>query len=172
MRRQASFLPEQDLVLVGGGYAHLHVLRKWRTNPIPGIRLTVVSPDRELVYSGMLPGVLAGLYSLSEATLDLQELCAVAGARLIVAAAMGLDSAGRSIPLSDRPPIAFDVASFAVGSIPRTVGSESRPGVISLKPLRDFPQRWEEAVGRLRSKRGEDSSSSGATPLKIGRAHV
>lgn len=169
MRAPSNSLPEKDLVLVGGGYAHLHVLREWRVNRLPGVRLTVVSPDSELVYSGMLPGVLAGLYSLSEATLDLQQLCVAAGARLIAAAATGLDPAGRVIQLHDRPPIPFDVASIAVGSIPRAAPRESRslPGLISLKPLKDFPKRWEEAIRRLRPELGTGVAATGTAPLKV-----
>jgi selenide,water dikinase len=115
----------------------------------------------------MLPGVLAGLYSLSDATLDLEQLCAAAGARLIVAAAKGLDSAGRSIQLNDRPPIPFDVASFAVGSIPRAAQGESPPGLISLKPLKDFPQRWEAAVRRVCPESSDSIPHSQKRLLKL-----
>ena len=167
MRAPSNSLPEKELVLVGGGYPHLHILRKWRTNPLPRVRLTVISPDRELVYSGMLPGVLAGLYSLTEATIDLQQLCAACDARLIAAAAVGLDAARRIINLNDRPPIPFDVVSFAVGSISRTAGGESCPGMISLKPLKDFPKRWEEAVRRLRSKSTTNLPGTSMAPLKV-----
>jgi len=167
MRAPSNSLPEKELVLVGGGYPHLHILRKWRTNPLPRVRLTVISPDRELVYSGMLPGVLAGLYSLTEATIDLQQLCAACDARLIAAAAVGLDAARRIINLNDRPPIPFDVVSFAVGSISRTAGGESCPGMISLKPLKDFPKRWEEAVRRLRSKSTTNLPGMSMAPLKV-----
>lgn len=160
-------LPEKDIVLVGGGYAHLHVLREWRVNPLPGIRLTVISPDRELAYSGMLPGVMAGLYSQTDASLDLQQLCLASGARLIGAAAQGLNATGRVITLTDRPPIPFDVVSFAVGSIPRVASDDTRSGLISLKPLKDFPQRWEEAVRTLRPKSVEGVTALGSPPLKV-----
>ncbi|MFN6103114.1 MAG: selenide, water dikinase SelD [Planctomycetaceae bacterium] len=167
MHAPLNSLPEKDLVLIGGGYAHLHVLREWRTNPLPGVRLTVISPDRELVYSGMLPGVMAGLYSLFDATLDLQQLCTASGTRLIAAAANGLNPAGRVISLVDRPPIPFDLVSIAVGSIPQVADGETRSGLISLKPLRDFPQRWEQAVRRLRPKPLESIDVSGSAPLKV-----
>ena len=38
----------RDLVLVGGGYAHLLFLKRWYMQPIAGVRLTLVSPLSEL----------------------------------------------------------------------------------------------------------------------------
>jgi selenide,water dikinase len=110
---------------------------------------------------------MAGLYSLFDATLDLQQLCTASGTRLIAAAANGLNPAGRVISLVDRPPIPFDLVSIAVGSIPQVADGETRSELISLKPLRDFPQRWEEAVRRLRPKPLESIDVSGSAPLKV-----
>jgi selenide,water dikinase len=52
-----------DLVLVGGGHTHVQVLRRWRMAPVPGVRLTVVVDRPEAVYSGMVPGFVAGDYA-------------------------------------------------------------------------------------------------------------
>lgn len=153
MGGEVTGLPQQDLVLVGAGYAHLHLVRQWRMAPIPGVRLTVVSPDRELTYSGMLPGVLAGLYSADAATIDLPQLCLASSARLISAAVTGMDPDSRIIRVEGRPPIPFDVASIAIGSspcLPPAVAGVSE--VISIKPLGDFESRFSAAVSAVRSR--------------------
>ena len=47
------------LVLVGGGHAHVEVLRRFGRAPVAGVELVLVSPRRFTPYSGMLPGLIA-----------------------------------------------------------------------------------------------------------------
>ena len=57
--------PARDLVLVGGGHAHVQVIRRWMMERPPGARLTVVLDRPEAVYSGMVPGFAAGDYLIA-----------------------------------------------------------------------------------------------------------
>ena len=82
-----------DLVLVGGGHAHVQVLRRLSMRPEPGVSLTVVVDRPVAVYSGMVPGFVAGQYTRSELELDVRPLALRARARMVVAACTGVDAA-------------------------------------------------------------------------------
>src|SRR6266699_2915710 len=116
---QQSVPIAQDLVLVGGGHAHVHVLKRFGMRPVPGVRLTLVTRDVETPYSGMLPGYVAGLYSFAEGHIDLVRLARFAGARLIHDEAVGLDRGRRQILCRAHPPIRYDIISLDIGSTPR-----------------------------------------------------
>src|ERR1700754_4931438 len=88
-----------DIVLVGGGHAHVHVLAAFAMRPEPGVRLTLISRDLATPYSGMLPGVVAGLYTVEQAHIDLVRLAAATGTRLIHANAIGLDRNSKRVQL-------------------------------------------------------------------------
>src|SRR5438552_18099817 len=108
----------QDLVLVGGGHAHVHVLKRFGMRPEAGVRLTLIARDVETPYSGMLPGYVAGHYRFEECHIDLVRLARFAGARLIHDAAIGLDRAAHGVLCRGHPPIRYDVVSLDIGSTP------------------------------------------------------
>lgn len=154
----------KELVLVGGGHSHVHVLRMWGMRPLPGVRLTLITRDVETPYSGMLPGHIAGQYSRDECHIDLVRLAAFAGARLIHAEASGLDLAGKRVLLAgERPPMRYDVLSVNIGCTPRLFGRAAASdgatgdelarrggaeGVTAVKPIDGFGKKWDTLLSR------------------------
>src|SRR5215831_19512201 len=140
----------QDLVLVGGGHAHVHVLKSFGMRPAPGVRLTLVTRDIETPYSGMLPGYVAGHYSLDECHIDLGRLARFADARLIYDEAVGLDRASCAVLCNAHPSIRYDILSIDIGSTPR---ADDVPGAaeyaIAVKPIDRFAVRWEALLARV-----------------------
>ncbi|MSP50672.1 MAG: selenide, water dikinase SelD [Alphaproteobacteria bacterium] len=139
----------RDLVLVGGGHAHVHVLKSFGMQPIPGVRLSLVAREIETPYSGMLPGYVAGHYSLDECHIDLAPLARFARARLISAEAIGLDRDRRQVSLAGRPGLRFDVVSLNVGATPSLSVPGAAEHAIPVKPIHRFAPRWEALRARV-----------------------
>jgi selenide,water dikinase len=139
----------RELVLIGGGHAHVQVVRRWAMAPLPGVRLSVVLDRAEAVYSGMVPGFVAGDYDAAECEIDVVPLARRAGARVILAPASEIDPHARRVGFAERPPLAYDVASLDVGS---SVRGQELPGVaehaLATRPIRDFVDRLDAALAR------------------------
>ncbi len=140
------------IVLVGAGHTNLHIVRMWMTQPIANAALTLISPFGNATYSGMLPGTLAGLYKPAEMEIDLYRLTQAAGVELIVDEAIAIDAAHKQIKFRERPPIAYDVASVGVGSVPKHMESlRTHPGFVPIKPMFTALQRLDAAIQRIQS---------------------
>jgi selenide,water dikinase len=142
----------KDLVLVGGGHTHVHVLKSFGLKPMPGVRLTLIGRDVETPYSGMIPGFVAGHYTFDECHIDLAWLCASTGARLVRDEAIGIDRASRQVLLKDGPAVSYDLLSIDVGSAPNL---ETIPGArqwaTPVKPIAELGRHWTAFVERMRT---------------------
>ncbi len=147
MRQQVAIA--HDLVLIGGGHAHVHVLKSFGMHPMPGVRLSLIARDVETPYSGMLPGWVAGHYRFDECHIDLGRLARFAGARLIRDEATGLDRSQCRVLCRAHPPIRYDFVSLDIGSAPR---AHDVPGAvehtIAVKPIANFAADWEALLAR------------------------
>ena len=105
------------LVLAGGGHAHLFVLEGLAHGGFPaGIAVTLVAPERQHAYSGMVPGLVGGRYRADEVVVDLGALARAAGAEFREGLVRSLDPGGRSVTLTDGARLSYDLLSLAVGS--------------------------------------------------------
>ncbi|MFZ5782126.1 MAG: FAD-dependent oxidoreductase [Pseudomonadota bacterium] len=146
----------QELVLVGGGHAHVHVVKSFGfRRPEQGARVTLVGRDVRTPYSGMIPGFVAGQYSFEECHIDLARLCASSGVRLIHAEATGIDRVERRVLLKDAPPVSYDVLSLDVGSAPDLAPIEGADRwAIPVKPIAELGRRWMAFLERMQSWQG------------------
>ena len=137
----------KELVLVGGGHSHAIALKLFGMNPLPGVRLTLITDTSHTPYSGMLPGHVAGFYSFDETHIDLRRLARFAQAQLYRGKAVGLDLANHRVICENRPPVAFDYVSFDIGSTPAHI---SVPGAaesaIAAKPVPQFLRAWNQLL--------------------------
>ena len=146
----------KELVLIGGGHAHVHVLKELADpmgeyyHEIHDINVTCISKDIQTPYSGMLPGYISGHYTLDEIHVDLQKLLAKSKIKLLHASVVEIisnnndkddknvsdkdEKVGRTgtgggyVRIDDEkhPLIRYDCLSINVGSAPSSVISSSQ----------------------------------------------
>lgn len=145
----------RDIVLVGGGHAHVQTLRAFAEEPPENARLTVVVDVPVAVYSGMVPGFVAGQYESSELEIDVRPLAKWAGAEVVLSAAVAIDAANRRIEVADGRSVPYDFAAVDVGS---TVAGLELPGIrehaFPTRPIGRFVQRVDEIVARAKEVGG------------------
>jgi selenide,water dikinase len=141
----------EHLVLAGGGHSHALVLRTWAMNPRrrPNAWITLVNRGSTALYSGMVPGLVAGLYERREAAIDLRRLADLAGVSFVEAEITAVDLPRQQLLLEGRAGLRFDWLSLDVGAVVAgvTTHPESSPAsqLLPVKPLEPFLQ-WCEAT--------------------------
>jgi len=142
------------LVLLGGGHAHVEVLRDLAESGDRRWDVTLVTPYPWLTYSGMVPGLFAGHYEIDECTIDLRSLAYRAQAALVQATAIRVDTAERAIVCDNGESFPYDVLSLDVGTQP--YGGET-PGVqahaVVMRPLEKALKGWSDTIVRAREGR-------------------
>ncbi|CAE8618895.1 unnamed protein product [Polarella glacialis] len=159
----------KDVVLVGGGHSHAHILLMMGMEPIPNVRVTLITRDMETPYSGMLPGHIAGHYTKQECHIDLARLGRFARCRVVHAEVIGIDTVSQRVHVRsclddeggrERPSLRYDVISVDVGCSPSTVGGlsgydlQSSGGalgqhVATVKPIDGFSAKFERLVAGI-----------------------
>lgn len=153
-------------MLLGGGHAHLQVLESFRREPLTHCKITLVVDRADAMYSGMVPGLVAGDYTAAELTFDLRAWAHAVGARLVIGRAVGFDSQSKHITLADSTLLPYDLCSWNIGS---TVAGLEIPGVrefaLPTRPIGDF---CAQVIPKLRAALANAGSSKGIRVLVIG----
>ncbi len=173
MNRANTIPVIKDLVLIGGGHSHLSVLKYFGMNPLPGLRLTLITRDLHTPYSGMLPGYIAGHYSYDEAHIDLRPLAQFAQARIYHAEVNDINLKEKHIICADRPPIPYDFISINIGSRPGTLHI---PGAdkytVPVKPIDVFLTQWQKLSGAVLSQTAINMSATNSANKNFNLAIV
>lgn len=104
-----------QLVLAGGGHAHLFVVSQAEAFRRAGAELILIDPGT-LWYSGMATGMLSGQYAPSEDTVDLETLCQRYGVSFHRSKVIALDREAREVRTESGEAIPYDLLSLNVGS--------------------------------------------------------
>ncbi len=142
-----------QVLLIGGGHSHVQVLESLADQPLQGAAVQVVVDRPIAVYSGMVPGYVAGQYQATELEIDLPRLCSWAGVDCTVVKVIRIDAAARNIELADGNRLPYDLASVNIGS---TVAGLDLPGIrrfaIPTRPISELIRRTDEVVAKARDR--------------------
>ena len=130
------------LLLLGGGHAHALVLLRFRNFISKNLAVSLVTPSPVHVYSGMVPGVVAGHYAAADAQIDLARLATQAGVELVRGSVRRLDTDSKLVELFDGRTLGYDVTSLNLGSMP----SGAIKPAIAIKPFEKFLARWHDLL--------------------------
>jgi selenide,water dikinase len=143
------------LVLLGGGHAHVKVLTSLAASPLKDWDVRLITPYRRQIYSGMLPGWIAGHYSIEECALPLDALAGHAGIALHQTAGIDLDLTSHTISCADGSAVPFDLLSIDTGPEPAL---DELPGAaehaLAVRPIERFIAAWSSLLDGMLARRG------------------
>ena len=140
----------RHIVLIGGGHAHVQVLRRWIMRPPQDAVATLVVDRAVAVYSGMVPAWVAGEVPRHALEIDVRPLARRAGVSIVIGVVEAIDATAQRVQIAGRGSVPYDIASLDVGS---TVAWLDVPGVrehaIPTRPIGGFLDHLELDLVRL-----------------------
>ena len=129
----------KHLVIVGAGHAHLTVLKNLKEFTDSGHRVTVVSSSPRHYYSGMGPGLLAGIYRPQDVRFHIKKMAEDRGASFVQDFVTHLDPHQKALTLKSGDQINYDVVSCNTGSfVPSNNDRVSGNRIFTVKPIENL----------------------------------
>ena len=159
-------LSPKKLLLAGAGHAHIGLLRRLVAGQLEStdfkgaaIDIALISEQPQTIYSGMLPGWMAGHYQLDDISIDIASLCRRAGVRFIQQSIVQVDAASNMVATTgdERLALNYDVLSLNTGadtdmrwldeqdSYAKT-DKDASMNAISIRPLSGFITHWQQIL--------------------------
>ena len=131
---EATYMNRQVL-LAGGGHAHLFVITHAHEFRAAGVDLSLVDPGM-LWYSGMATGMLSGIYSPVQDRVDLHALCEKNGVTFHQDKVAALNTQAKKVHTEAGRTLPYNVLSMDIGSMVDTSRIRDPEGVAwTVKPI-------------------------------------
>jgi pyridine nucleotide-disulfide oxidoreductase family protein len=145
-----GYLPRQ-LVMLGAGHAHVQVLAHLAAHPLVGARVILVTPHPRQLYSGMVPGFMAGHYALEDCVIPLEPLVRRAGVRWLHRSVKALDADSATVLLDDGSTLNYDWLSVNTGPVQnRALMERDLPGArehgLFVRPIETLGALWPQVL--------------------------
>lgn len=139
------------LLLVGAGHAHLGVLESFAQAPVPGLEICLVTPYPRQIYSGMLPGWIAGHYDLAQCAIDVVPLARRAQARCVFDRVVGLNLSKRQALTAHGKTLDFDWVCIDTGAVANDTLRTKPYSGMAIRPIEDFVGAWPQQALTMQS---------------------
>ncbi len=144
--------PVKKLLLAGAGHAHINLLRRLNIKRSANIEVTLITEQPQTIYSGMLPGWMAGHYSLSDISINAQALCVQAEVRFIQQSLAAVSASENQVITSDSESFDYDVLSLNTGAdtdINWLNNEDNDSTVTPIRPIYPFIERWQQIISEV-----------------------
>ena len=129
----------KDLVLVGGGHAHMTLLINLHKYVERGYGVTLIGPSPYHYYSGMGPGLLSGIYRPQEVRFHVKKMVEDRGASFIQDTVTRIDPDRKVLILRSGNKVQYDVVSFNTGSyVPAHSDAVRGENIFTVKPIENL----------------------------------
>ncbi|MBF2719508.1 FAD-dependent oxidoreductase [Psychrobacter sp. NG254] len=164
-------MSKKTLLLAGAGHAHIGLLRRLSadrsknnaSNALIDTDIHLISEQPHTLYSGMLPGWMAGHYQLDEISIDTKSLCLRAGVRFIQQSIINITAASNTVETSGNERFDYDVLSLNTGAdtdlrglsqayddMSNDTRDDMSNDVIAIRPLSTFTLQWQQILADAR----------------------
>ncbi len=141
------------LILVGGGHAHLFVLRSLAQHKSDNLEVILITPSDHLTYSGMLPGWIAGHYSLAECRINLSRLAQAANVQPVFDRVTEVNASQKTVTTQQGRLFSYDLLSLDCGSEGNTSMLEAAgEKLLAVRPIDDFCAEWPRVLEQAKDK--------------------
>jgi NADH dehydrogenase FAD-containing subunit len=126
----------KNLVLVGGGHAHMVTLANLYAFIEKGHHITVIGPSPYHYYSGMGPGMLGKIYTPEDMRFATKHLVEKQGGTFVTGKVVRVDPKEKTVFLESGATFFYDVISFNTGSyVPGTMVKGDWKDIFAVKPI-------------------------------------
>lgn len=145
---------KKNLVLIGGGHAHMTALENISRCVEKGYKVTVIGPSFHHYYSGMGPGMLGGTYTPSDIRFATRDVVCKQGGIFIKDYATKIDPAAKTIQTAGGQSVSYDVLSVNAGSyVSMQDMPENTDNIYPVKPIEKLMEASEKLKILFKAKK-------------------
>ena len=150
---------KRHLVLLGAGHAHVQVLHGLAQHKLADdVAVTLVAPHPRQLYSGMVPGFVAGHYTLADCMIPLDGLLARSRVIYVQGSAAAVNAEARTVTLASGKTLPYDWLSLDTGPVMDREKIElqmpgAREHALFVRPIEAFGQLWPRVMAMAQQKK-------------------